>query len=172
MNPSTTYKLRTPSSPHAIYFTITRCGGVVTGLFVNSKEMGSHEWVTALMTSYVRQINQGRSVQEVITDMKETFYPKEGLSGAETRKSPRVHSSPGVTAGTGGRVITTEEQDAIYREFDDMLRLDEEIAATRRRLVELIAQRREHSITAVAARVGVKYGAVKARWKQLLDATS
>lgn len=76
MNPSTTYKLRTPTSPHAIYFTVVRCAGAVTGLFVNSKEMGSHEWVTALMTSYVRQINQGRSIQEVITDMKETFDPK------------------------------------------------------------------------------------------------
>lgn len=69
-------------------------------------------------------------------------------------------------------MISKEAQDRIYSEFDDMLRLDEEIATIRRRLVALLAQRREHSVTAVAARVGVNYGAVNARWRQLIAATS
>jgi hypothetical protein len=72
---SKTYKLRAPQiSDYAIYFTIVGEGTPVA-FFVNSKEMKSFQWVTALMTSYSRQLKQGTPIEEVIHDMHETFDP-------------------------------------------------------------------------------------------------
>ncbi len=71
---SITYKLRAPGvSEHAIYFTIV--GDKPDALFINSKSMESFQWITALMTSYSRQIDSGASINNIINDMKETFNP-------------------------------------------------------------------------------------------------
>ena len=68
---SKTYKLRAPGiSDHAIYFTIA---GI--WLFINSKEMESFQWISALMTSFSRQLESGIPVENIIKDMKETFDP-------------------------------------------------------------------------------------------------
>lgn len=68
---SKTYKLRAPGiSDHAIYFTIA---GI--WLFINSKEMESFQWISALMTSISRQLESGTPVENIIKDMKETFDP-------------------------------------------------------------------------------------------------
>jgi len=76
---SITYKLVIDPNitPYAVYFTVSSDpeSGKINGLFVNSKEMTSFQWVTALMTSYVRQLNAGIELQAVIQDMKETFAP-------------------------------------------------------------------------------------------------
>ena len=70
--PGVTIKLRAPPhvSEHAIYFTIA--GNM---LFVNSKEMESIQWITALFTSYSRRLNDGVAVKEIVKDMKEAFDP-------------------------------------------------------------------------------------------------
>ena len=89
---SATYKLRTPGiSEHAIYFTIV--GSLIPeAFFINSKEMHSFQWVTALMTSYSRRLSHyidNNSIvgpvnvnaikqimlSEIIKDMKNTFDP-------------------------------------------------------------------------------------------------
>lgn len=73
--PSFTYKLKAPGiSVHAIYLTIVG-GGEPEAFFVNSKEMESFQWITALMTSYSRQMSAGVPIEEIITDMKGTFDP-------------------------------------------------------------------------------------------------
>jgi|TARA_Y100000310_G_scaffold173688_1_gene173825 hypothetical protein len=74
--PSKTYKLRLPDdiSPHAIYFTIVGHSDPMW-MFVNSKSMDSFQWVTALMTSYSRQIKADVPIREIINQMKETFSP-------------------------------------------------------------------------------------------------
>ena len=72
---SITYKLSTPGiSEHSIYFTIVG-GKEPEAFFVNSKEMNSFQWVTALMTSYSRQLECGVEIQDIISDMKDTFDP-------------------------------------------------------------------------------------------------
>jgi len=73
--PSATYKLKQNGSDYAIYFTIVEKDNQVTAMFINSKEMTNFQWITALMTSYSRQLNHGIDVQLVISDMKETFDP-------------------------------------------------------------------------------------------------
>jgi len=72
---SVTYKLRTPGiSEHAIYFTIV--GSLIPeAFFINSKEMHSFQWVTALMTSYSLLLKTGTSIDVIIKDMKNTFDP-------------------------------------------------------------------------------------------------
>ena len=75
MTPSKTYKLRAPGvSDHAIYFIIVGKDSP-SEFFINSKEMASFQWVTALMTSYSRLIDAGVDVREIIKDMKGTFDP-------------------------------------------------------------------------------------------------
>ena len=75
LRPSRTYKIKVHTiSDHAIYFTIVG-GAKPEAFFINSKEMSSFQWVTALMTSYSRQIKAGISVEEIIEDMKNTFDP-------------------------------------------------------------------------------------------------
>lgn len=72
---SRTYKLKSPGiSDHAGYFTIAGEGSSIE-LFLNSKEMGSFQWIIALMTSYSKQISYGVPIQEVVDDMKEVFDP-------------------------------------------------------------------------------------------------
>ncbi len=72
---SATYKLRQNSSDCALYFTIVEKDNTVTAMFINSKEMKDFQWITALMTSYSRQLNSGVAIELVISDMKETFDP-------------------------------------------------------------------------------------------------
>jgi len=73
--PSKTYKLRAPDiSEYAIYFTIVG-DNEPEAFFVNSKEMNSFQWVTALMTAYSRQMSRGAPIEEIIEDMKDTFDP-------------------------------------------------------------------------------------------------
>jgi len=75
MTPSSTYKLKAPQvSDHAIYFTIVG-DPEPEAFFINSKEMDSFQWITALMTSYSRQLKAGAFIEEIINDMKETFDP-------------------------------------------------------------------------------------------------
>ena len=76
MLPSATYKLKHNGSDCAMYFTIVNDDdGHVTAMFINSKEMKEFQWITALMTSYSRQLNNGVGIDSVISDMKETFDP-------------------------------------------------------------------------------------------------
>ena len=70
--PSTTYKFRVPEK--AMYFTIVGEGKPIW-LFVNSKEMDSYQWVTALMESYSRQIKACVEVSDIVEAMKTTFAP-------------------------------------------------------------------------------------------------
>jgi len=72
---SRTYKIRTPVSQHAVYFTVVG-GDKPDGMFINSKELESFQWITALMTSYTRQIRSGVPIESVIDDMNNTFDPK------------------------------------------------------------------------------------------------
>ena len=75
--PNRTYKLEAPGvTEHAIYFTIVGGDSGPEAFFVNSKEVNTFEWVSAIMTSYSRQIKAGVPVADIITDMKETFDPK------------------------------------------------------------------------------------------------
>ena len=71
-----TYKLRAPGiTNHAIYFTIVG-NDKPEAFLINSKEMISFQWITALMTSYSKQLRNGTSVNEIINDMKQTFDPR------------------------------------------------------------------------------------------------
>jgi len=75
VSPSTTYKFKSPGvSDHSGYFTIVGCPEPLS-FFLNSKEMRSFQWVTALMTSWSRQLSAGVPVEEIIRDMKNTFHP-------------------------------------------------------------------------------------------------
>lgn len=77
ITPSKTYKLHAPGeTEHAIYFTIVGRGKNVEAFFINSKEMGAFQWITALMTSYSRRFADGVDPHLIIKDMKETFDPK------------------------------------------------------------------------------------------------
>ncbi len=71
---SSTYKLKVPGeSEQTIYFTIV--GKNPEAFFINSKKIDNFQWITALMTSYSRQVSAGISIQEIIIDMKNTFDP-------------------------------------------------------------------------------------------------
>ena len=75
MNKNATYKLKQNGSDCAMYFTIVEKDNSITAMFINSKEMKDFQWITALMTSYSRQLNSGTDVKVIIDDMKETFDP-------------------------------------------------------------------------------------------------
>lgn len=73
--PSRTYKFRVPGENEQTgYFTIVG-EGTPEAFFLNSKEMRSFQWITALMTSYSRQLSCGACIEQIIKDMKETFDP-------------------------------------------------------------------------------------------------
>jgi len=86
---SATYKFKVPFSEHSIYFTIVGNNS----FFVNCKEMNSFEYITALMTSYSKQINSGIPVSEVTADMKEAFDPKGPyiVPGTNTKVNSIIH---------------------------------------------------------------------------------
>ena len=75
MNKNATYKLKQNGSDCALYFTIVEDDGVIIAMFINSKDMKAFQWITALMTSYSRQLTDGTNVNVIIDDMKETFDP-------------------------------------------------------------------------------------------------
>ena len=75
MRASKTYKLKSGTIEQAIYFTVVDGESCVEAMFINSKEMHSFQFITALMTSYSRQIKSGIPISEIIEDMKETFDP-------------------------------------------------------------------------------------------------
>jgi hypothetical protein len=70
---STTYKFKIPDDENAIYFTVVKDYGKVQALFLNSKQMKNYQWISALMTSYTRQMQAGISAKQIIDDMKNTF---------------------------------------------------------------------------------------------------
>lgn len=71
---SRTYKLFIPGeNEQRVYFTIA--DDPPRAFFVNSKEMSSFQWVTALMTSYSRQLEAGIPIDNIVHDMKEAFDP-------------------------------------------------------------------------------------------------
>jgi len=70
---SATYKIRTPFSEKAFYFTIV--GNPPHAFFLNSKKMKHFQYTSALLKSYARQVKKGCSVEDVIKDMKTTFDP-------------------------------------------------------------------------------------------------
>lgn len=73
--PDRTYKLEAPGvSEHAIYFTIVGEPDPVA-FFIDSKEVSSFQWVTALMTSYSRQLKAGIPIADIVKDMCSTFDP-------------------------------------------------------------------------------------------------
>lgn len=70
-----TYKFRSPGvSEHAGYFTIIGVPDPIA-FMLNSKEMKNFQWVTGLMTSWSRQIEDGAPIERIIADTKETFQP-------------------------------------------------------------------------------------------------
>lgn len=73
--PSKTYKFRTLTSDKALYFTIVGDPDPIA-FFINSKEMKSFQWISALMISYTRMYLSGVSIESIIEDMKLTFDPK------------------------------------------------------------------------------------------------
>lgn len=75
-HPSATYKIKTPDhiSEHAGYFTIVG-EFEPESFFLNSKEMGAQQWVTALMTSYTHQMRAGVPIEDIIHAMKTSFSP-------------------------------------------------------------------------------------------------
>lgn len=67
-----TFKFRVPNiSEQAVYFTVTD----EPAFFVNSKDMPSFQWLTALMISWSRQIKEGVPPAVVIEDMLGVFDP-------------------------------------------------------------------------------------------------
>ena len=77
MNPldSATYKFHSPGvSDHAGYFTIVG-SPIPEAFFLNSKNMDSFQWITALMTSYSKLIDAGVPIESIIKSMKDTFQP-------------------------------------------------------------------------------------------------
>jgi len=70
-----TYKFRSPGvSDHAGYFTVIGVPDPIA-FMLNSKEMESFQWITGLMTSWSRQLEDGAPISRIIADMKETFQP-------------------------------------------------------------------------------------------------
>lgn len=90
---SRTHKFRYPGSDHAVYFTIARDdNGHVEAMFINSKEMGSFQWVTSLLTSYIRYLrteDYTTKMCRLLKDMKETFDPH---GDYETKDFGKVNS--------------------------------------------------------------------------------
>lgn len=72
---SRTYKLKASNLDASIYFTIVYGDSSIDAMFVNSKEMSSFQWVTALMTAYTKLMKAGCPVEQIIKDMEETFDP-------------------------------------------------------------------------------------------------
>lgn len=91
---SATLKLRAPGiTEHAIYFTIVGTPKP-HAFFINSKGMDSFQWITALMTSYSRQVRKGIPITNIIQDMKETFDPNGSYvipNGTNTTVNSVVH---------------------------------------------------------------------------------
>lgn len=74
--PSRTYKMRVPGEEEQVaYFTIVG-ENTPEAFFVNSKSMANFQWITALMTSYSRQIAHGVPIDSILDDMINTFDPK------------------------------------------------------------------------------------------------
>jgi len=72
---SKTYKLKIPGkNEQTVYFTVVG-GKNPKAFFINSKKIDNFQWITALMTAYSRQVSAGISIDEVISDMKDTFDP-------------------------------------------------------------------------------------------------
>lgn len=88
--PSKTYELKASLiTRFPIFFTIVG-GDTVEWFFVNTKEMESFQWITALMTSYSKRLEGGCDIAIIIDEMKETFQPNgayflEDGSGREVR---------------------------------------------------------------------------------------
>lgn len=91
---SITIKLRAPGvTEAAIYFTIVGYPNPHM-FFINSKAMESFQWITALMTSYSRQVRKGIPITSIIKDMKETFDPNGSYiipNGTNTKVNSIVH---------------------------------------------------------------------------------
>jgi len=78
----TTYKLKWPDSPHAIYVTIN---DIVTGgrrrpfeIFINSKNMEHYAWTVALTRMISAVFRRGGDVSFVVEELKAVFDPRGG----------------------------------------------------------------------------------------------
>lgn len=80
---------------HRGYFTLVKSKvGNIEALFVNSKQMDAFQWISALMTSYSRQLSRGIPLENIIQDMKETFDPNGSYflqDGSNTEVPSVVH---------------------------------------------------------------------------------
>jgi len=77
-----TYKLKTPESDHAIYITINDMlvnnRRVPYEIFINSKNMGNYQWMTAVTRLVSAVFRKGGDIIFLVDELKEIFDPKGG----------------------------------------------------------------------------------------------
>ena len=71
--PSITYKLVIPERDHAIYFTI---GGKPHLFMINSLDTTDFAMFTSLVTAWSKAVQNGRPIEKIIKEMKESFDPR------------------------------------------------------------------------------------------------
>jgi ribonucleoside-diphosphate reductase alpha chain len=78
----TTYKIKWPQSPHAIYITINDIGDAGSvrpfEIFINSKNLDHYAWTLALTRMISAVFRRGGDVSFVVEELKAVFDPKGG----------------------------------------------------------------------------------------------
>lgn len=74
----TTYKLRWPPSPHAIYVTLNDCDDAPFEIFINSKNLEHYAWTVGLTRMISAIFRRGGDVGFVVEELKAVFDPKGG----------------------------------------------------------------------------------------------
>lgn len=78
-----TYKLKWPGAEHALYVTINDAkvngGRVPFEIFINSKNMEHHQWVSALTRMISAVFRRGGDVTFVVEELKSVFDPNGGM---------------------------------------------------------------------------------------------
>lgn len=78
----TTYKIKTPTSEHAIYITINDI--LIEGklypyeMFINSKDVADYQWVAALTRVVSAVFRKGGETSFLVNELKAVFDPKGG----------------------------------------------------------------------------------------------
>lgn len=73
-----TYKIKHPHSEHAFYVTINDLNGKPFEIFINSKDMGEYQWISALTRITSALFREVDDIRFLIDEMKQVFDPKGG----------------------------------------------------------------------------------------------
>ncbi len=73
-----TYKIKPPTSEHALYITINNLNGKQCEIFINSKDMGNFQWIVALTHVISAVFRHGGDCAFLPDELLSVFDPKGG----------------------------------------------------------------------------------------------